>query len=437
MNQNNNHEMLSAYLDGELSSVERAEVEKQLDSSPALRCDLDALKQVSELVVSLPKRTAPSTMIDSVLEQIQTETVRPAASDDTNPPTPRKNGAASIASLLACVAVLLLMTQLLPDTTDSEYVTESLARQDSTSGHRKGKPAELVLVENARSRTDRGRDADRRLASEEALDDASAGVGLVSGGGASQVEQALNLPTDTQIVEITCSNIPQAVAEMQRLLSSNDIPGGKQLNPDVEAVLSEKKNAKRADALTAVFVQTSTAQTNTVLAALRKNKQFTSVVRIGPPQLKYQSYAAFGRSLAVRGTLGDSAPPVAFDALRPKSLLAKNSDKRGSVKKSDPQATTTKLKTSRLPARQLRKNESARKRPQTKQAKPDSTSYQLLVRLSKAPSASRRGKAIEDDRTPKADALKHGNQQPTRRILFVFRQQSPTEPAAARDAKKK
>jgi hypothetical protein len=329
------------------------------------------------------------------------------------------------------------MTQLFPDATDSEYVTESLARQDSTSGHRTEKLAEQDLIENARDRTDRGPDADRRLASEDAVGDASAGVGLVSGSGVSQVEQEVELPTDTQIVEITCLNIPQAVAQMQQLLSRSDIPGGKQLNSDVEAVLSKKKNAKRADTLTAVFVQTSAAQTNTVLAALRKNKQFTSVVRIGAPHSKYEPYAAFGRTLAVKGSLGDSASAVAIDALRPESLLAKNSDKRGSIKQSDPQAAATKLKTSRLQARQSRKNESARKDLQTKQAKPDSSSYQLLVRLSKTAPASRRSKATEDEHTPRADALTHENSQPTRRILFVFRQQSPTEPAAARDAKKK
>jgi len=52
-----NHELLSAYLDGELSAGERAEVERLLAADPAVRRQFDELRELSEAVRSLPRQS--------------------------------------------------------------------------------------------------------------------------------------------------------------------------------------------------------------------------------------------------------------------------------------------------------------------------------------------------------------------------------------------
>ena len=52
-------ELLSAYLDGELTAEERALVEQALDASPELQQELESLRQTVALVKALPPVAAP------------------------------------------------------------------------------------------------------------------------------------------------------------------------------------------------------------------------------------------------------------------------------------------------------------------------------------------------------------------------------------------
>ncbi|MGQ9889520.1 MAG: anti-sigma factor family protein, partial [Aggregatilineales bacterium] len=54
-----NVEQLSAYLDGALSERERATLEVHLQAEPALRAELDSLRQTVALVRGLPRLQAP------------------------------------------------------------------------------------------------------------------------------------------------------------------------------------------------------------------------------------------------------------------------------------------------------------------------------------------------------------------------------------------
>jgi hypothetical protein len=75
-------ELLSAYIDDELSADERALVEARLATDPAAQQSLDQLRSVSQSVRSLPKEPAPRDLQDSVLHRIESlkkEPKQPAA----------------------------------------------------------------------------------------------------------------------------------------------------------------------------------------------------------------------------------------------------------------------------------------------------------------------------------------------------------------------
>ena len=68
MNHNEHDEqILSAYLDGELSAAEAARVEKQLAERPALAATFSQLQRIRALLEGLPRAQAPDTLVDGVL----------------------------------------------------------------------------------------------------------------------------------------------------------------------------------------------------------------------------------------------------------------------------------------------------------------------------------------------------------------------------------
>ena len=66
-------ELLSAYLDGEVSPEERAAVEQRLEQSPQLRETLDELSEVGDLIRRLPKPRAPIDLPERVVAAISTK----------------------------------------------------------------------------------------------------------------------------------------------------------------------------------------------------------------------------------------------------------------------------------------------------------------------------------------------------------------------------
>lgn len=68
------HHLLSAYLDGELSSAEREEVERLLAESPQARQELEELKHVGELLRQLPRQSLPGTFSSQVLDECLSDT---------------------------------------------------------------------------------------------------------------------------------------------------------------------------------------------------------------------------------------------------------------------------------------------------------------------------------------------------------------------------
>jgi negative regulator of sigma E activity len=80
-------EVLSAYLDGELTDTERDEVDAWLKSDPAAQRTLDELRAVRDLVVGLPRQTVGEDLATKVLQLAERRMLSetPAADDATAP----------------------------------------------------------------------------------------------------------------------------------------------------------------------------------------------------------------------------------------------------------------------------------------------------------------------------------------------------------------
>lgn len=64
-------EQLTAYLDGELSPAQCAEVDRLLSNDPGARALLDELRQTSRLVSALPREPAPDGLADAVVNRME------------------------------------------------------------------------------------------------------------------------------------------------------------------------------------------------------------------------------------------------------------------------------------------------------------------------------------------------------------------------------
>src|SRR5262245_312418 len=64
-------ELLSAYLDGELPDEERRTVEARLASDPEARKLLDELRQTAAAVRGLPRRSAPAGLANAVRARLE------------------------------------------------------------------------------------------------------------------------------------------------------------------------------------------------------------------------------------------------------------------------------------------------------------------------------------------------------------------------------
>jgi hypothetical protein len=97
-------ELLSAYLDGQLSAAEQARLEAQLAADPALQAELDALRYTVALVRDLPPVPSPRNFI---LSQTATAQPRPAPSARFRHAwtAPLLTAATAVASLLFVVVL--------------------------------------------------------------------------------------------------------------------------------------------------------------------------------------------------------------------------------------------------------------------------------------------------------------------------------------------
>ncbi len=75
MNEHDEGQLLSAYLDGELSADENARVKVHLDGCPGCRVDLEGLRHAKHLLAAAPRRAMPPELIADLNERLEAPTL--------------------------------------------------------------------------------------------------------------------------------------------------------------------------------------------------------------------------------------------------------------------------------------------------------------------------------------------------------------------------
>jgi len=98
-----NEDLLSAYLDDELSAADRAAVESKLAESAEWRSVLDEVREAREAVRALPARDAPAGWWDHLLATADAEVVDLASARHRRRLRPRRWAAAASAAAAAVI----------------------------------------------------------------------------------------------------------------------------------------------------------------------------------------------------------------------------------------------------------------------------------------------------------------------------------------------
>ena len=148
-------DMLSAYLDGELTAAERAAVETQLESSPDWRVELAEVRAARDALRGLPERDAPAGFWDAVHAGVAADTDE--ATDDgvvvaitspiTSPITgarshPRRQWAWVAASAAAVAAVVAIV--VVPHRGEVSPNVAAVVAQHGAQGSDNGDPVSLL-----------------------------------------------------------------------------------------------------------------------------------------------------------------------------------------------------------------------------------------------------------------------------------------------------
>ena len=131
MSSNKSGELLSAYNDGETSPEEFAIVERLLETSAEARRELDEIGELSDLLHSLPRQTAPVELAPSVLSCAEQESLLPTLADSAESAessSPQVSRLRLATGLLTVAAALLLVVFLVnkpvPDPSDSTQIVQ-------------------------------------------------------------------------------------------------------------------------------------------------------------------------------------------------------------------------------------------------------------------------------------------------------------------------
>lgn len=146
MNQPISEELLSAYLDGELSPAERADVERSLEESPGLREHLEELAEICRAVRSLHCPCAPEDLRHDVLRAVSQRDARSPAPAVRKPLRRAWIWSGVGTALAACVAIVLISSPRRGP--QLEHVGQIVAASTPTgnvdgAGHRSEQMADL------------------------------------------------------------------------------------------------------------------------------------------------------------------------------------------------------------------------------------------------------------------------------------------------------
>ncbi len=140
-------DMLSAYLDGELTDAERAAVDAQLEASAEWRDELAEVRAARDALRGLPERDAPDGFWDAVHAHVVADVDPDDADDDIVVPitaarsTRRRWGwvAASAAAVAAVVAVIVV-----PHRSEVSPNVAAVVAQHGAQGSDNGDPVSML-----------------------------------------------------------------------------------------------------------------------------------------------------------------------------------------------------------------------------------------------------------------------------------------------------
>jgi negative regulator of sigma E activity len=146
-------DMLSAYLDGELSEVERAAVEARLEVSASWRDELAEVRTARDALRGLPAREAPAGFWDAVHARVVADDDDRAAAGDvvvpiTAAPTaaakvhPRRRWAWVAASAAAVAAVVAIV--VVPHRSEVAPNVAAVVAQHGAQGSDHGDPVSML-----------------------------------------------------------------------------------------------------------------------------------------------------------------------------------------------------------------------------------------------------------------------------------------------------
>ena len=140
-------DMLSAYLDGELTDAERAAVEAQLEASAEWRDELAEVRAARDALRGLPEREAPAGFWDAVHARVAADDDEPVDDEIVVPITAARSHphrrwawvAASAAAVAAVVAVVVV-----PHRNEVSPNVATVVAQHGAQGSDNGDPVSML-----------------------------------------------------------------------------------------------------------------------------------------------------------------------------------------------------------------------------------------------------------------------------------------------------
>lgn len=273
MSEFSSHELISAYVDNQLSDQEREEVDALLESSAEARAELESFQKLSSVLKSLPAENASEDLANRVLVQAERQSLLGTAAsqpDRSEHAKSNRRWAISMASFLATAALLFFaLTQFQPPGDQAELIAtneSSESPSESVSDMERLSEVEMITAELSTA------DAGMNGAGLPELMDAPDRISVEFGdNGLLKLIDPQNLKTaeigDTVegwrfdedrvvVVQLTVVDRDQVLNSMQVLLSDLSIPyeagqekSKKEMNGDFYAVYVEADREKMTTAL--------------------------------------------------------------------------------------------------------------------------------------------------------------------------------------------
>ncbi len=237
-------ELLSAYVDGELTSAELAEVERRMANDPQARQFVDELRAMSGELQTLPRQTLDEDLRGIVLQRAEREMLlggEPQTLPSRETASPRRWMWAATA-----LAAMLLLTVLLPSAQDEDQPLAS-AKPALTEAVPKEQPRieavePMIVAESEAMDTAGGADLETRVTARAAVSPAGESIAsagraatVASGEGALELSEADHASDVTLqpefLVHITLSEGEESLRQFNQLLIDNGI----ELEPDAPA----------------------------------------------------------------------------------------------------------------------------------------------------------------------------------------------------------